>query len=372
EVRQSEGRVVGAAEAEVKEAKAAGHGGDGAPAAVAGVGAVRAGAVMVHGTVNGYGERCGNADLTSLIPILNLKLGRPCIPPENLKKLKSLSRFVDETANMVPLHSRPFVGRSAFAHKGGVHVNAIMRRPEAYEHIDPQVVGNERRVLVSDLSGKSNIAYKARELGVELDSDGADSRRIVGQIKQLEQEGYQFDVADGSFKILMEKLTDRFAPLFELDAFRVTIAKDKDQPCQSQATVKVSVGGAHEITAAEGYGPVSALDNALRKALGRFFPDLDTMRLTDFKVRVIDGSRGTAARVRVLIDSRDQERIWSTIGVSEDIIEASWQALADSFQFKLARERQVRSRPPQTEPPAKPFSPARPPAPAPENRSIPS
>ncbi len=332
--------------------------------------AVRAGAVMVHGTVNGYGERCGNADLTSILPILDLKLGRPGIPPESLKKLKSLSRFVNETANMVPLHSRPFVGRSAFAHKGGVHVNAIMRRPEAYEHFDPQLVGNERRVLVSDLAGKSNIEYKARELGLELDTGGIDSRRIVTEIKQLEQEGYQFDVADGSFTILMEKLTDRFAPLFELDSFRVTIAKDKDQPCQSQATVKVSVGGAHEITAAEGYGPVSALDNALRKALGRFFPDLDTMRLTDFKVRVIDGSRGTAARVRVLIDSRDQERIWSTIGVSEDIIEASWHALADSFQFKLARERQVRSRPPQADPPVNTLPPALPPVPPTKDRSI--
>ncbi len=331
---------------------------------------VRAGAVMVHGTVNGYGERCGNADLTSIIPILELKLGRPCLPPGHLKKLKSLSRFVNETANMVPLHSRPFVGRSAFAHKGGIHVSAVMRRPEAYEHIDPHLVGNERRVLVSDLSGRSNIEFKARELGVDLDADGSDSRRIVGEIKQLEQEGYQFDAADGSFKILMEKLTGCFAPLFELDSFRVTIAKDKDEPCQAQATVKVTVGGAQEITAAEGYGPVSALDNALRKALGRFFPDLDTMRLTDFKVRVIDGSRGTAARVRVLIDSRDQERIWSTIGVSEDIIEASWHALADSFQFKLARERQVRSRPPQAEPPVNPLSPALPPAPSPNDRSI--
>jgi 2-isopropylmalate synthase len=197
-------------------------------------------------------------------------------------------------------------------------------------------------VLVSDLSGKSNVEYKARELGIELAGDGVDSRRIVSEIKQLELGGYQFDVADGSFKVLIEKLTDTFQPLFELESFRVAIEKDKDQPCQAHATVKVRVGGTSEITAAEGYGPVSALDNALRKALGRFFPDLDTMRLTDFKVRVIDGSRGTAARVRVLIDSRDQDHIWSTIGVSEDIIEASWQALADSFQYKLAREKALR------------------------------
>jgi 2-isopropylmalate synthase len=323
------------------------------------IAAVRSGAVMVHGTINGFGERCGNADLTAMIPVLSLKMNRVCIPAENLKKLKSLSRFVNETANVVPVHSRPFVGRSAFAHKGGVHVSAIMKVPEAYEHMDPHRVGNERRVLISDLSGRSNVAYKARELGVELDEEGIDSRRIVAEIKQLEQDGYQFDVADGSFQILLEKLTETFTPLFELESFRVTIEKDKGQPCLSHATVKVAVGGKHEITAAEGYGPVSALDNALRKALGRFFPDLDTMRLVDFKVRVIDGSRGTAARVRVLIDSRDQDQIWSTIGVSEDIIEASWHALADSFQFKLAREKKIRgssqeSLPFQADPPTTP------------------
>jgi 2-isopropylmalate synthase len=304
--------------------------------------AVRAGAVMVHGTINGYGERCGNADLVSIAPILCLKMDRPCMSEANLRKLKSLSRFVSETANLVPVHSRPFVGRSAFAHKGGVHVSAIMKVPQAYEHIDPELVGNQRRVLVSDLSGKSNVEYKARELGLELDLNGSDSRRIVTEIKQMEQDGYQFEVADGSFKVLIEKLTDTFTPLFELESFRVAIEKDKDQPCQAHATIKIAVGDKREITAAEGYGPVSALDNALRKALGRFFPDLDTMRLTDFKVRVIDGTRGTAAKVRVLIDSRDQDQIWSTMGVSEDIIEASWQALADSFHFKLAREKEVR------------------------------
>jgi 2-isopropylmalate synthase len=305
--------------------------------------AVRKGAVMVHGTINGYGERCGNADLNSLIPILALKMNLPCVSKDNLKKLKSLSRYVSEAANLVPINNRPFVGRSAFAHKGGIHVSAIMKVPRAYEHIDPSLVGNERRVLVSDMSGKSNVEYKAKELGVELGNNGFDSKKIVSEIKQLEQEGYQFDSAEGSFKILMEKFTDQFQPLFELESFRVTIEKDKDQPCSAHATVKISVQNKHEITAAEGYGPVSALDNALRKALDKFYPDLDTMRLVDFKVRVIDGTRGTAARVRVLIESRDQERIWSTIGVSEDIIEASWQALADSFQYKLAKEEQFRT-----------------------------
>ena len=308
------------------------------------IAAVRTGAVMVHGTINGYGERCGNADLTSVIPVLGLKMNRPSIPEQNLEKLKTLSRYVSETANQVPLNTRPFVGKSAFAHKGGIHVSAIMKIPRAYEHIEPALVGNQRRVLVSDLSGKSNVEFKARELGVELGGNGYDSKKIVSEIKQLEQQGYQFDVAEGSFKILMQKFTDQFEPLFRLESFRVTIEKDKDGPCSSQATVKISVGGKQEITAAEGYGPVSALDNALRKALDRFFPDLDTMRLVDFKVRVIDGGRGTAAKVRVFIESRDQDQIWSTIGVSEDIIEASWHALADSFQFKLANEKQIRSR----------------------------
>jgi 2-isopropylmalate synthase len=306
------------------------------------ISAVHKGAVMVHGTINGYGERCGNADLTSIIPILNLKMGRACVSADHLKKLKSLSRYVSETANLVPFNSRPFVGKSAFAHKGGIHVSAIMKTPKAYEHMDPAIVGNKRRVLVSDLAGKSNVEYKAKELGVELGNNGFDSRKIATEIKQLEQEGYQFDSADGSFKILLEKFTDQFHPHFELESFRVTIEKDKDQPCSAHATIKISVNGKKEITAGEGYGPVSALDNALRKALGKFYPDLDTMRLVDFKVRVIDGSRGTAARVRVLIESRDQNEIWSTIGVSEDIIEASWQALADSFQFKLASAQRIR------------------------------
>jgi 2-isopropylmalate synthase len=304
--------------------------------------AVQNGAVMVHGTINGYGERCGNADLTSIIPILSIKMDRACVTPENLKKIKTLSRYVSETANLVPLNSRPFVGKSAFAHKGGIHVSAIMKTPRAYEHMDPAMVGNSRRVLVSDLSGKSNVEYKAKELGVELGKNGFDSRQIASEIKQMEQEGYQFDTADGTFKILLEKFTDQFKPHFALESFRVTIEKDKDQPCSAHATIKISVGDKKEITAGEGYGPVSALDNALRKALDKFYPDLDTMRLVDFKVRVIDGTRGTAAKVRVLIESRDQNEIWSTMGVSEDIIEASWQALADSFQFKLDNEERIR------------------------------
>ena len=299
--------------------------------------AVRVGATMVHGTVNGYGERCGNVDITSVIPVLQLKMNHPCVAEDNLVKLKKLSRFVSETANQVPSNNRPFVGKSAFAHKGGIHVSAIMKESRAYEHMDPALVGNHRRVLVSDLSGKSNVEYKARELGIALGGNGIDSRVIVNRIKEMEEDGYQFDVADGTFKIMVEKFTEQFQPLFDLESFRVSIEKDKDLPCSAHATIKVGVGDSKEITAAEGLGPVSALDNALRKALGRFYPDLDTMRLVDFKVRVIDGRDGTAAKVRVLIESRDQDEIWTTIGVSEDIIEASWHALADSFQYKLSK-----------------------------------
>ncbi len=300
------------------------------------IAAVRAGAGMVHGTINGYGERCGNADLTAIIPVLCLKMGCPCMSREHLKMIRKTSRYVSEIANMTPLNSRPFVGKSAFAHKGGIHVSAIMKTPAAYEHIDPEMVGNTRRVLVSDLSGKSNVEYKAGEMGIDLEVNGFSSSKIVSEIKRLEQEGYQFDVADGSFKILMEKFTDQFKPKFELESFRVTIEKDKNRHCRSHATIKISVDGREEITAAEGRGPVSALDNALRKALDNFFPNLDAMGLVDFKVRVMDGEKGTSAKVRVLIESRDFDHIWTTVGVSEDIIEASWQALADSFQFKLA------------------------------------
>jgi len=298
--------------------------------------AVRAGATVVHGTINGYGERCGNADLTSIIPILKLKMNIPCVSDENLQKLRSLSRFVNETANMIPQNNRPFVGKSAFAHKGGIHVSAIRKVPRAYEHMDPEQVGNKRRVLISDLAGKSNIEYKAKELGIDLDAHNGDSQRIVSEIKLLEQDGYQYEAADGSFRILMQKFTQQFEPLFELISFRVTIEKNQDRPCSSHAMIKISVAGKEEITAAEGDGPVSALDNALRKALGKFFKGLDLMRLIDFKVRVMDGRDGTSAKVRVLIESRDEKNLWSTIGVSQDIIEASWQALADSFQYKLS------------------------------------
>jgi 2-isopropylmalate synthase len=307
------------------------------------ISAVQTGVRMVQGTINGYGERCGNADLTSVIPILALKMKHDCIRPDNLEKLLNLSRFVSETANMTPINSRPFVGKSAFAHKGGVHVSAIMKNPRAYEHMDPELVGNQRRVLVSEQSGKSNIEYKAKELGINLAGISVSGDQIVSSIKELEDYGFEFDAAEGSLKLIMEKLTDQFVPNFELVSFRVNIEKDKERPCYSHAMIKIRVGNKTEITSAEGDGPVSALDNALRKALTSIFPQIEEMQLVDFKVRVIDGMDGTQAKVRVLIESRDQHNLFTTIGVSEDIIEASWQALEDSFQYKLSLDNQRNS-----------------------------
>ncbi|MBW1707352.1 MAG: citramalate synthase [Deltaproteobacteria bacterium] len=300
--------------------------------------AVESGARMIQGTINGYGERCGNVDLISIIGNLQLKMGYFCVPEEKLRQLTELSRYVSEIANVPPLNQRPFVGKSAFTHKGGVHVSAIQKNPAAYEHMEPQQVGNRRRVLVSDLSGKSNIDYKAREMEIKLGGNGYDSQKIVGEIKRLEDEGYQFDAAEGSLELLIKKVTGQFQEPFTLESFRVTTEKNHLDPSACQATIKISVGKEEEITAAEGDGPVNALDNALRKALTKFFPQIVEMGLVDFKVRVIDGGGGTASRVRVQIESRDSREIWSTIGVSENIIEASWQALVDSFQYKLSRE----------------------------------
>ncbi len=313
---------------------------DGAMAVANSVMAVHAGATMVQGTINGYGERCGNADLTAVIPLLALKMNQDCITDENLGKLLNLSRFVSETANVPPVNSRPFVGKSAFAHKGGIHVSAVMKNPKAYEHIAPELIGNERRVLVSEQSGKSNIEYKAKELGVSIGEKGLNKHQIVSSIKELENYGYEFDAAEGSLKLIMEKFTDQFVPHFELESFRVVVEKDKERPCYSHAMIKIRVDDKTEITSAEGDGPVSALDNALRKALSTIYPQIKDMHLVDFKVRVIDGMDGTDAKVRVLIESRDENNIFSTIGVSEDIIEASWQALADSFQYKLSLDRE--------------------------------
>jgi len=300
--------------------------------------AVEAGAAMVQGTINGYGERCGNADLISVIANLQLKLGRKCLDGSKIEHLTEVSRYVSDIANIPPLNERPFVGRSAFSHKGGMHVSAILKNPRAYEHIEPGTAGNKRRVLVSDLSGKSNIEYKAKEMDLTLGGNGYDSKKIVEEIKRMEDQGYQFDAAEGSLELLMKRTTGQFREPFSLLSLRVINEKNKDGQATSQATIKISVGDEEEITAAEGNGPVNAIDNALRKALSKFYPAIREMRLVDFKVRVLEGSAGTGARVRVLIESSDGKDIWNTVGVSENIIEASWQALVDSIYFKLSKD----------------------------------
>lgn len=301
--------------------------------------AVLAGVPMVQGTINGFGERCGNADLIPIIANLQLKMGRRCLPESSMRQLTNLSNYISDIANVPPLNSRPFVGRSAFAHKGGVHVSAVLKNPSAYEHIRPEDVGNQQRVLVSDLAGKSNITYKARQLGIRLPEDENIQTSIVQKIKMMEDQGYQFDAADGSLSLLLKKITGEFKEPFLLESFNVVNHKVGENPSQSQVTIKVSVGGEEELTAAEGNGPVNALDNALRKALTKFYPQIMDMHLVDFKVRIVEGSEGTAAKVKVLLDSQDEHEIWSTIGVSENIIEASWQALVDSIQYKLSKDR---------------------------------
>ena len=312
---------------------------DGGLAVANSLAAVEKGVRMVQGTINGYGERCGNADLVPIMANLELKMNKPCLPEGALKDLTRLSLFVSEIANITPLNSRPFVGRSAFAHKGGVHVHAVLKHTEAYEHLRPELIGNHRRVLVSDLSGKSNIEYKAAELGLSLGDDDARSRRIVEEIKHLENEGYTFEAADGSLALIIRKATGEFEEPFYLECFRVINEKQGNEPSRAQALIKVIVGRDTEITAAEGNGPINALDNALRKALVKFYPELSRMHLTDFKVNILEGSEGTAAKVRVFIESRDDKDIWSTIGVSESVIEASWLALVDSIQYKLSKDR---------------------------------
>jgi 2-isopropylmalate synthase len=307
--------------------------------------AVRNGAKLVQGTINGYGERCGNVDLISVVGNLQLKMGYQCISDEKVRNLTELSRFISDVANVPPFNQRPFTGESAFAHKAGVHVSAIQKNPAAYEHLEPERVGNRRRVLVSDLSGKSNIEFKTREMDIRLGGNGYDSKKIVNEIKMLEDKGYQFEAAEGSLELLIKKLTGQFREPFSLESFRVTIEKDKKGAGSSRATIKISVGDEEEITAAEGDGPVNALDNALRKALNSFFPHISEVKLVDFKVRVIEGSAGTGAKVRVKIDSRDSQEVWSTVGVSENIIEASWQALVDSIQYKLLKDEKEKANP---------------------------
>ena len=302
------------------------------------IAAIESGVVHVQGTMNGYGERCGNANLCSIIANLRLKVGIRCVSDAQLEKLADISKYVAELCNMKHRDNQPYVGLSAFAHKGGVHVNAVRKNPDSYEHIRPEQVGNQRRILVSELSGKSTIQSKAEAVGLDLAKDPEKVQQILDRVRTLEHAGYHFETAEASFELLMRRSAKTFKKFFELEGFQVSVEKDEKGRLLSEATIKLRVGEKREHTAAEGDGPVNALDNALRKALADFYPGLKEMHLTDFKVRVLDEKAATAARVRVLIESQDQTDSWITMGVSENIIEASWQALVDSIEYKLLKD----------------------------------
>ena len=301
--------------------------------------AVQAGAVCVQGTINGYGERCGNADLCSVIPNLVLKMGYTCEAEKKIHYLTEVSRFVSETANLAHVERAPFVGHNAFAHKGGIHVSAISKDAKTYEHIDPELVGNRRQVTISDQSGKSNIHFKAAEFGIELkNNEGIDS--ILSKVKKLEEQGFQFEGAEASLELIMREALGQYKPFFDLKGFRIISEKrENSDETICEASIKVEVNGEISHTAANGTGPVGALDAALRKALEVFYPEIKDILLTDYKVRVLDEKAGTGAPVRVLISQKRFDNNWSTVGVSENIIEASWKAMVDGIEYMLFKKR---------------------------------
>jgi len=303
--------------------------------------ALSLGVTQVQGTMNGYGERCGNANLTSILPALGIKMGYDCEATRNIDKLYDAAMLVDELANLPHNKYQPYVGRSAFAHKGGIHVSAVKRNPLTYEHIEPEKVGNIRRILISDQAGKSNVLHKAKKFGIEIDPSSPIAASIVTELKNLENQGFQYEGAEASFELLMRRAVGATANYFTLKGFRaINIKRQMDQPPETEATIRIEVGGQEVHTAAMGDGPVNALDRAMRKALARFYPALDEIELIDYKVRVLSGQQGTGAKVRVLIESKDQHEQWGTVGVSVNIIEASWQALVDSITYKLMRDEQ--------------------------------
>ncbi|MBI2982121.1 MAG: citramalate synthase [Deltaproteobacteria bacterium] len=309
---------------------------DGELAVANSLAAVKEGVVQVHGTVNGFGERCGNANLISIAANLKLKMGIPSLSDLQLKRLRETSRFVDELMNRGHVAHQPFVGDSAFAHKGGIHASAIMKNRKTYEHIDPSSVGNRRRILISEQSGRSNIHYKARQFGLKLKE--GETKQLLGDLKDLENRGFEFEGAEASFEILMKKVVKKHRRFFRLIGFRVIDEKRTvGEAPFAEATIQMEVDGKVEHTAANGVGPVNALDNALRKALERFYPKLKEVQLVDYKVRVLPGPAGTSSLVRVLIESQDKKEKWGTVGVSENIIEASWMALVDALEYKLMR-----------------------------------
>ncbi len=299
------------------------------------IAAVRAGATHLQGTINGLGERCGNANLCEVIPNLSFKLGLETLPPEKMKTLTKVSLFVFETGNLAPATNMPYVGESAFAHKGGLHIDAMRKSKRTYEHIAPELIGNERRFLISELSGKSTILAKLEKERIAQDKDLA--RRILERVQQLENQGYQFEAANGSFDLLVKKIMGTYKPAFEPIKYSTIVEKRITGNIVTEATVKLKVGEKIEHVVGEGDGPVNALDAALRKALEGFYPIVKEIQLIDYKVRVVNAGAGTAARVRVVIQSRDKHAIWGTVGCSENLIEASWQALSDSFDFRLQK-----------------------------------
>jgi 2-isopropylmalate synthase len=302
--------------------------------------ALEQGVLQVQGTINGIGERCGNANLSSILPNINLKMRREAVTAEQLRHLREVSHFVAELANLVPNKHQPYVGDSAFAHKGGVHIDAVRKNPMTYEHVKPEAVGNRQRMLISDYAGKSSLEGKAEEFHIKLPKDNPKTQELLGTLKRLENEGYQFEGAEGSFELLMRRVLGKHKPSFELIGFRVIVEKrHADEDPISEATVMVKVGQIVEHTVAVGTGPVNALDHALRKALEQFYPQLKEVKLLDYKVRVLAANKGTASRVRVLIESGDHKEKWGTVGVSENIREASWQALADSIESTMVRVR---------------------------------
>ena len=300
--------------------------------------AIQAGAEQVQGTINGIGERCGNANLVSIIPNLKIKMGIDCVTDEQLQSLKEVSAFVDELTNKAHWNHQPFVGKSAFAHKGGVHVSAVRKNSQTYEHIEPEKVGNHQRILVSDLSGKSNVLYKAKEYGINVDDKDPKVQKILTSLKESENLGFQYEGAEASFELMMRDALGQKETFFEFIGFRVIVEKrQEDEEPISEATVKLRVNGVQEVSAAEGAGPVNALDKAIKKALVKFYPELEEVNLYDYKVRILEEKKGTRAKTRVLVESGDHHSKWGTVGVSENIIEASWQALIDSIDYKLNR-----------------------------------
>jgi len=305
------------------------------------IAAIQVGAIHVQGTINGFGERCGNADLCSIIPALVSKMKMPCLQEGSQAQLKDVSSFVYEMANVRPEKRSPYVGASAFAHKAGMHVDGVRKNPLSFEHIVPESVGNQRRVLVSELSGASNVFLKAVEMGMTVEKSSPEIKDILQELERQEKEGYEFEAAEASFRLMIQKVLKQHKSFFDLEGFRVIVEKrHKDEPCISEATVKVLVNGEHEFTVGEGDGPVDALNAALRQALTRFYPEIAKVLLVDYGVRILDPEEATAARTRVLIESSDGENTWGTVGVSENLIEASWEALVDSVEYKLFLDEQ--------------------------------